>query len=169
MQERWFDVTGADGVRLRVRDVAGPAREASGLLLHHGLASSQRIWDLMLPRLAHRFRVVTYDARGHGLSGKPSSGYGFPHLVEDAAAVIRAARCCAVRWSSATRGAPWSRSNSPWRAPVVSGSRWSTAGSRRPAIADRWADFKSRLAPPMLDGLPLGGVPEGMRGSRPCR
>ena len=66
MDERWIDVRTADGVRLR-RDGSRRRRPTQpGLLLHHGLASSQRIWDLMLPRLARRYRVVTYDARGHG-------------------------------------------------------------------------------------------------------
>jgi len=91
MQERWFDVSGDGGVRLRAREIVGPSADARSLVLHHGLASSQRIWDLMLPALARRFRVVTYDARGHGLSAKPTSAYGFDHLRGDALAVIRAA------------------------------------------------------------------------------
>jgi len=85
-------VAGSGGVRLDVRAHEGPSTSAPGLLLHHGLASSQRIWDLMVPRLTRRFRVVTYDARGHGLSAKPSSGYGFGPVVADARAVIRATR-----------------------------------------------------------------------------
>ncbi len=64
-----------DGVRLAVREWPG-----NGLSLH-GLASTSRIWDLVAPHLAPRFRVVAYDQRGHGLSGKPSSGYGFDHLL----------------------------------------------------------------------------------------
>src|SRR6266511_162530 len=79
-------VQGDRGVRLAVREwpSGGPS-----ILLLHGLASSSHIWDLVAPRLAPRFRVVAYDQRGHGLSGKPSSGYGFDRLVADAAAVIR--------------------------------------------------------------------------------
>jgi len=69
-----------------------PRRDRPTLVLHHGLASSQHIWDLMIPRLTQRFRVVTFDARGHGRSGKPSSGYGFDHTVADAMAVIQATR-----------------------------------------------------------------------------
>ena len=92
MEERWFDVAGDGGIRIRARQIAGASNGVPALLLHHGLASSQRIWDLMLPGLARRFRVVTYDARGHGLSAKPSSGYGFDHVTADAVAVIKAAR-----------------------------------------------------------------------------
>ena len=80
MQEehvRETDVDGHGGVRLSVRVHDGPAApDPTDLVLLHGLASTQRIWDLMLPRLVRRFRVVTYDARGHGRSAKPSSGYG---------------------------------------------------------------------------------------------
>ncbi len=90
--ERIRDVTGDGGVRLRTREIAGPEPDAPSLLLHHGLASSQHIWDLMLPRLAERFRVVTYDARGHGESGKPASRYGFEHVAADAVAVVEATR-----------------------------------------------------------------------------
>ena len=142
------------GVRLAVRAYEGPSTSAPGLLLHHGLASSQRIWDLMLPRLTRRFRVVTYDARGHGLSAKPSSGYGFDSIVADARAVIRATAL---------------------RRPIIVGHSWGAmvalelAAHHPRAIAGAvlvdgglgtlrgeldWATTKQRLAPPHLAGMP---------------
>jgi pimeloyl-ACP methyl ester carboxylesterase len=163
MQERWFDVDAPGGVRLRARDVTGPDVGAPGVLLHHGLASSQRIWDAMLPRLARRFRVVTYDARGHGRSSKPSSGYDFDHLVADAVAVVRAARL---------------------RRPLVAGHSWGAMvalelGVARPrsvsaislidgGVATRnerppWNEFKARLSPPPLAGMPLDDFRRGFR------
>jgi len=89
-------VTG-DGVQLAVREwpgstVARDGRARSTLLLH-GLASSSHIWDLVAPRLAAvGLRVVAYDQRGHGRSGKPSSGYGFERTTADAASVVRRLR-----------------------------------------------------------------------------
>ena len=151
-----IDVTGAGGVRLAVRVHEGPLAAAPGLLLHHGLASSQRIWDLMLPRLTRHFRVVTYDARGHGRSMKPSSGYGFDPIVADARAVIRATRL---------------------RRPIVVGHSWGASvalelASRHPQAVggavlvdggintlrgemDDWTTVKQRLAPPHLAGMPV--------------
>jgi len=85
-------VVGSDGVRLAVRTFPGPSTDAPTVVLHHGLASSQHIWDLMLPALSRTFRVVTFDARGHGRSAKPDSGYGFDHTVADTMAVLRATR-----------------------------------------------------------------------------
>jgi pimeloyl-ACP methyl ester carboxylesterase len=77
-----------EGVRLHAREWTGGPK---GFLLLHGLASTARIWDLVAPRLARSgFRAVAYDQRGHGLSGKPSAGYGFEHTSADAASVIRA-------------------------------------------------------------------------------
>ena len=75
--ERAFDVR-ADGVRLAARGWEG---DAPGVLLLHGLASSSHIWDLVAPRLAPALRVIAYDQRGHGRSGKPTSGYGFERVL----------------------------------------------------------------------------------------
>jgi 3-oxoadipate enol-lactonase len=154
MQERWLEVRAGD-VRLAVRDVAGPGPNAPALLLHHGLASSQHIWDLMLPTLARRYRVVTYDARGHGGSSKPSRGYGFAQVAGDALAVIRS-RCL--------------------RRPVAVGHSWGAMtvldlAVRSPrsvagvvlvdggvtSLSDRmsWLEARGRLSPPHLTGMPV--------------
>jgi len=53
------------------------------LVLLHGLASNQRIWDLVAPQLATRHRIYTYDQRGHGNSEKPNSGYDFKTITDD--------------------------------------------------------------------------------------
>ncbi len=163
MQERWFDVAAADGVRLHAREIAGPNRDAPGLLLHHGLASSQRIWDLMLPRLTGRFRIVTYDARGHGLSGKPTSGYGFDHLVADAVAVVRAARLGKPVVVGHSWGAMVALELAAARPRSVSGITLVDGGVALPGDRGSWKEFKARLAPPMLDGLPLEEFRAGMR------
>lgn len=85
MSERRVTVV-RDGVKLAVRDFGG---DGPGLLLVHGLASSSHIFDLVGPMLVGEFHVVAYDQRGHGESSKPTSGYGFEHVAEDAAEVIR--------------------------------------------------------------------------------
>ncbi len=74
-------------VRLAVRRFGGSGPH---LVLLHGLASTQHIWDLVTPSLEKRFRMTTFDARGHGESAKPSSGYSFDEICRDLAAVLRA-------------------------------------------------------------------------------
>ncbi len=150
------DVEGAGGVRLSVRDVEGPSPGAPALLLHHGLASSQRIWDLMLAPLSARFRIVTYDARGHGLSEKPASGFGFDHVVEDLLAVVRATRLrrpvvVGHSWGASVALAAVARHpRSLAGAVLVDGGLVSLASD-----GATWAETKARLAPPPLAGMPL--------------
>lgn len=41
------------------------------LVLVHGSWNSHHAWDLVVPRLAEVFRVLTYDRRGHSQSERP--------------------------------------------------------------------------------------------------
>ncbi|HYJ61311.1 MAG TPA: alpha/beta fold hydrolase, partial [Actinomycetota bacterium] len=165
MDERRREVTGEGGVRLATRVVDGPDDPRGTLILHHGLASSQHIWDLMLPRLARRFRVVTFDARGHGRSAKPTSGYGFATTTADVAAVARSTR---------VRGRPVVIGGHSWGAMVAL-----EAAVRRPrafagiylvdggvgSLGDEmsWPEVKERLAPPDITGTPVETFRRGMR------
>jgi pimeloyl-ACP methyl ester carboxylesterase len=150
-----IDAVGAGGIRLAVRVHAAPSRAAPGLLLHHGLASSQRIWDLMLPRLSRRFRVVTYDARGHGLSAKPSSGYGFDPIVADARAVIRAAGLRRPVVVGHSWGATVALELAARHPRTVSGAVLVDGGIGALRGEMDWATVKQRLAPPHLAGMPV--------------
>jgi pimeloyl-ACP methyl ester carboxylesterase len=148
-------VPGDGGVKLAVRVHEGPSASASGVLLHHGLASSQRIWDLMLPRLARRFRVVTYDARGHGRSAKPSSGYGFDHVVADARAVIRAAGLRRPLVVGHSWGAMVTLELAARHPSALSGAVLVDGGIGTLRETMDWATVKQQLAPPHLAGMPV--------------
>ena len=60
------------------------------VLLIHGLGSSTRDWDLQVPALAARFKVITFDVRGHARSEKPKQRYSVKLFADDTAALIRA-------------------------------------------------------------------------------
>jgi pimeloyl-ACP methyl ester carboxylesterase len=76
------------GVRFHYREYARPGAQPKGrpLVLLHGVASTSRIWLLIGPLLAERFRVFALDERGHGETDKPDSGYDFATVVGDLAA-----------------------------------------------------------------------------------
>jgi len=153
-------VQGDGGVRLAVRE--WPGRGPSILLLH-GLASSSHIWDLVAPRLAPRFRVVAYDQRGHGLSGKPSSGYGFDRLIADAAAVIRALGLKRPVVAGHSWGANVALQLAVDRPRLVSGDVLVDGGFL--SMRDRmdWRTARTMLAPPQLKGMSLEQFRAGMR------
>jgi pimeloyl-ACP methyl ester carboxylesterase len=64
------------------------ARSGSGepLVLLHGLGSSRRAWDPVIPLLAERFDVIAIDLPGFG-SSAPLAGHAEPHPAAIAAAV----------------------------------------------------------------------------------
>ena len=63
--------TTPDGVRIAIQEWGTPS--GPELLLVHGLLGSHLSWIRQLQDpLLHRFRIITYDLRGHGLSGAPT-------------------------------------------------------------------------------------------------
>ena len=67
-------------------EVDGP-EGAAALLLWHGAHCTLRSWDLVVPRLADRYRIIRFDVRGHGASPparEPASGYTFEQYADDA-------------------------------------------------------------------------------------
>ena len=58
------------------------------LVIVHGSWVSRRHWDPVVPQLAERFRVITYDRRGHGESEPPSGEGSVREDVADLAALV---------------------------------------------------------------------------------
>ncbi len=69
----------------RVDGNAGP-----WVMLSHGLATDLTMWDELTDALKERYRVLRYDARGHGASAAPPGDYTLDQLVNDAAAILDA-------------------------------------------------------------------------------
>ena len=74
-----------NGLRVWEWDGAPP-----GALLLHGIGNYGRYWDLFADAVARRMRLVAPDARGHGDSAKPASGYAPQDFVTDATLVMDA-------------------------------------------------------------------------------
>jgi len=58
------------------------------LVLVHGSWDSHDAWNLVVPRLADSFRVLTYDRRGHSKSARPAGRGNVGEDVADLAALI---------------------------------------------------------------------------------
>src|SRR5580765_3463352 len=79
----------ADGTRLHA-EIFGPD-DAPTIVLIHGITMQMRSWAYQVADLEGQFRVVVYDQRGHGRSGKPGpAGYTIAALGDDLQAVLDA-------------------------------------------------------------------------------
>ncbi|HYH35539.1 MAG TPA: 3-oxoadipate enol-lactonase [Nocardioides sp.] len=58
------------------------------VVLSNSLGATRGMWDPQVPALAERFRVVTYDTRGHGESPAPAGPYALDDLVDDVVALL---------------------------------------------------------------------------------
>ncbi len=70
-----------NGVVLHFR-VEGRA-DAPSLVLANSLGTDARIWDRVITQFTPRYRVVSYDKRGHGLSDAPPGDYRLDDHVDD--------------------------------------------------------------------------------------
>jgi NAD(P)-dependent dehydrogenase (short-subunit alcohol dehydrogenase family)/pimeloyl-ACP methyl ester carboxylesterase len=148
--ERFVDST--DGVRIATYEqgnVDGPT-----LVLVHGWPNSHVMWDGVVPMLADRFRVVSYDNRGAGASTvpKPVKAYAMARFADDVEAVI----------GELSPGAPVHVLAHDWGSVGV----WEYLS--RPGASDRIASFTS-LSGPSIDHY-AGLIREGLaRPYRPIR
>ncbi|MBA3343272.1 MAG: alpha/beta fold hydrolase [Gemmatimonadaceae bacterium] len=66
------------------------AGDGEPLLLIHGLGSCTEDWEAQVSELARSFRVITYDVRGHGRTGKPPGPYSVVQFAADSAGLLEA-------------------------------------------------------------------------------
>lgn len=76
-EDRFVD---ANGVRIHVVDWGGDGPPA---VFCHGTGLHARLWSPIAAALSPRFRPLALDARGHGDSDKPPSGYDWSVLIAD--------------------------------------------------------------------------------------
>jgi pimeloyl-ACP methyl ester carboxylesterase len=101
---RTYTVTAPDGVPLAVDEAGDPNGPA--IVFVHGLLGSRLNWERQFasPALA-RYRLIAFDLRGHGLSGKPAGAEPYRdgrRWADDLAAVLAAAKATKpvlVGWS----------------------------------------------------------------------
>jgi len=75
-----------NGIAMHLR-VSGPV-EGRPVVLVNSLGTDARIWDAVIARLADRYRVISYDKRGHGLSDAPRAPYRLEDHVGDLEALV---------------------------------------------------------------------------------
>lgn len=102
--EKHYSVTAPDGLKLAVQETGNP--DGPAIVFIHGLLGSRLNWEQQTssPDL-QGYRLITYDMRGHGLSGKPDDAAAYAdgrRYADDLAAVLEATgakRPVLVGWS----------------------------------------------------------------------
>lgn len=85
---------GPDGVRVAYQTWGRqrPGAVCGDVLLVHGSLQSSKVWSKhgYVAQLAQRYRVITIDVRGHGLSDRPEhpAGYDIQASVRDVCALL---------------------------------------------------------------------------------
>jgi pimeloyl-ACP methyl ester carboxylesterase len=130
-------------------------RTGPPVVMIHGLASTQHIWDLVVPRLERHFRVTTFDQRGHGESSKPSTGYDFATVCADLGAVLRAVKAKRPVLVGHSYGANVALEYASGHSGSLGGVICVDGGMGSMSEMMSWKDARVVLAPPKFDALPV--------------
>lgn len=130
-------VVTSGGARIHY-EVDGPPG-APALLLVNAIGSTTELWSRQMPGFRVAFRVIRYDARGHGDSSTPPGEYTLDELGRDALAVLDAAGAAAAHVCGLSLGgltAMWLGIHAPDR--VASLVLANTAA--RPGTPEGWTE-----------------------------
>jgi len=75
-----------NGIRMNYA-VEGP-EGATPIVLHHSLATNLTLWDELTAALIPRYRVIRFDARGHGATEPTKAPYDFETLSADVVGLL---------------------------------------------------------------------------------
>jgi pimeloyl-ACP methyl ester carboxylesterase len=136
------------------------------VVLLHGLASQRRFWNLVVRRLGG-VPVLAIDARGHGDSEQPETGYDLDTVADDIALAVRAAgltRACVVGHSWGGSVALTLAARHP---DLVASVVAIDGGFVEPGRGEPRAEVRRRLEPPQV-AVPASDLP-GLLADGPMR
>lgn len=61
---------------------------APAVVLHHPLGTNLTVWNELTRQLEHDYRIIRFDARGHGATDAPEGAYDFQTLARDTIGVM---------------------------------------------------------------------------------
>ena len=92
----------ANGIEMHYT-LEGPAT-APVVMLSHSLATDLSMWEPQLAALRARYRVLSYDTRGHGGTEAPAAAYSLDLLADDAAKLLSALGIRDTHWIGLSMG-----------------------------------------------------------------
>ena len=160
---------------------------APPLILAHPLGARLEVWDALTPALAQKFRLIRFDARGHGGSSVPAGPYTLADLGGDVVAVMDELEVARAHFLGLSMGGvigQWLMIFAPDRLdklvlantashfpdPAVWNARIRAArgpgmAALAPAITERWLSADFRVARPetasMIEDMLRASDPQG--------
>lgn len=74
------------------------------VVLAHAIGCDHRMWEDLRPRLAADYRVIAFDARGHGRTPAAPRPYSLADLADDVAAVLESVGIAKAHWVGLSMG-----------------------------------------------------------------
>ncbi|HXM99250.1 MAG TPA: 3-oxoadipate enol-lactonase [Candidatus Dormibacteraeota bacterium] len=152
-------------------ELSGPTNRPV-LLLAHPLGVNLSIWEPQLAEFSKHFRVLRYDARGHGDSSVPPGDYSIPGLAQDALDLLDALKIDQAHFCGISMGGMagmWLGANARSRfdkivlsntaVKIGTAESWSTRiesvrkmgmAAIAPSIIERWFTFEFRAGSPHI-------------------
>jgi 3-oxoadipate enol-lactonase len=78
--------------------------DAPVVTLSHSLAADLSMWEPQMKALTAKYRVLRYDARGHGGTDAPAGAYTLEQLAEDAKALLGVLGITRTHWIGLSMG-----------------------------------------------------------------
>ena len=75
------------------------------LVMSNSLGADLSMWDNQISMLTAKYRVLRYDARGHGESDAPTGPYSFDDLLEDVIVLLDHHKIKTADWIGISKGA----------------------------------------------------------------
>ena len=95
-------IAAIDGLRVFYRLEGAADRPV--VMLSHSLGLDHGMWDLQMPALLQRHRVLRYDTRGHGGTDAPAADYTIDGLATDALLLLDHLEIGRVAWVGVSLG-----------------------------------------------------------------
>jgi pimeloyl-ACP methyl ester carboxylesterase len=115
------------------------------LLLIAGFACDHTNWSMMIPFLASKYRVITFDNRGVGQTFAPDTGYTIPEMAEDMAGLLDAIDLSRVHVAGHSMGGQIAQEFAlahPARVRTLTLlASWAKLDERRKAVIESWGDL----------------------------
>jgi 3-oxoadipate enol-lactonase len=140
------------------------------ILFINSIGTTRELWSRQVGALGDRYRVITYDARGHGRSSAPAGEYTIEQLGRDALAILDAERAAAAHVCGISLGgitAMWLGVHAPDRIRTLTAANTAARIASVPFWNDRMAFVREKGMGALAEATMPRWFTDGFRAREP--